>query len=417
MSVYSGPNVSSNGLVLYLDAGNQKSNGNNLVNTHNLTASPWSVENNIISATNEVISPIGTPVFKMTATGGGRTYLQQGYQSFSKTSSWTSSVYVRGGTYNFVRLGPSIASSADGVVVNLTTGAVVRTPYSVGYPTFTVSPEGNGWFRISRTVQNDSYVLKCFALYMTSYTGNLDAGDSQAGQFPANGEFIYVTAPQFEHTTSPRSYVQNNTTTRNWKDITGLNNEAVRVNGADFASATNSDIAMSFDGTDDYIDLTLSPSFQFGTNDFSIEYWIYSISKVSAAPPLFTNYNGWGSGAIFLGVDHVSYPNKYSFWINGQGTGSSTNTNITYNKWEHLVAVRDGGVCKLYLNGIQDGTTINGAGITLNGRNSSLVRIGAIQGESNMYNGKIANTKIYNRALTATEVQNNFNALRGRFNI
>ena len=292
MSVHGGPNVSSDGLVLSLDAVNQKSNGNNLINTHNLTAAGWGASNSTLTATNEVTSPIGTPVFKMTGTGAGSTYLVQGYQSFSKVSSWTSSVYVRGGTYNFARLGPSIASNADGVVVNLTTGAVVRVPYTVGYPTFTVSPEGDGWFRISRTRQNDAYTLKCFALYMTSYLGNADAGAGQAGQFPANGEFIYVTAPQFEHTTSPRPYVENNTTARNWKDITGLNNDAVRIGGADFASATSSDIAMEFNGVNNYVN---AGSLGTSIPNFTVEIWFKSGAVANYRNPIDCNFGTYGN--------------------------------------------------------------------------------------------------------------------------
>ena len=403
MSAYSGPEVANDGLVLTLDAVSQKSNGNNLVNTHNLTAAQWGVANNIITATNEVISPINTPVFKMTATGAGTTYLVQGYQSFSKTSSWTSSVYVRGGTYNFVRLSPSIASNADGIVLNLTTGAVVRVPYTVGYPTFTVSPESNGWFRISRTVQNDSYTLKCFALYMTSYLGNADVGAGQAGQFPANGEFIYVTAPQFEHTTSPRPYVQNNTTTRNWKDITSLNNEAVLVNGADFASTTNSDIAMSFDGVDDRIEC----------GNFSVQYltlstWVYKTSSATNQG-ICRKETGWAVSQ-YNGTLQVAPGTSWTFY--------NTNYTIPLNTWVNIVYTYSGsgttGSQIVYINGSSIYSTAAGSGAI--GANGNAVRIGFDDNDW-FWGGRISKTQIYNRVLSAAEIRRNFNALRGRFNI
>ena len=414
MGLSHSPSIVTNGLVLCLDAVNQKSNGNNLVNTHNLTAAQWGVENNVITATNEVVSPIGTPVFKMTATGAGRTYLVQGYQSFSKTSSWTSSVYVRGGTYNFVRLGPSIASSADGVVVNLTTGAVVRTPYSVGYPTFTVSDVGNGWFRISRTVQNDSYVLKCFALYMTSYLGNADVGDSQAGQFPANGEFIYVTAPQFEHTTSPRSYVQNNTTTRNWKDITGLNNEAVRVNGADFVSATNSNIAMSFDGTDDYVDCGNNSSLSSigGTTNITVSAWVYHTAYGGGGQP-YSVITVKGNPWTWL-MENPS--NTFTFRITAGGADVNivdTSTHLL-NTWYNVVGTYDGSNMRIYVNGVLKNTQAQTGTLATN---AVTAKIGTFQGTNYNLTGRITNVSIYNRTLTAVEVQQNFNAYRGRYGI
>jgi hypothetical protein len=197
-----------------------------------------------------------------------------------------------------------------------------------------------------------------------------------------------------------------------WYDKSGNDNNGTLTNGPTFSGGS-----IVFDGTNDYVDIALTPNIQFGTLDFTISYWINPISKISSFPSIFTNYNGWGTGAIYFGVDHNGIPNKYSFYINGSLTAAYTTSNISYGNWEQIIAVRDAGIIKLYLNGTQNGTTIDGTGIVLNGRNSSLVRIGAIQGESNYYNGRIASTQIYNRALSAQEVLQNYNATKSRFNI
>ena len=200
-----------------------------------------------------------------------------------------------------------------------------------------------------------------------------------------------------------------------WTDRSGRGNHGNLAGGPTYSSSNGG--SLSFDGVNDYADLSLTSNLQFGTQDFSIEYYVNSVSQSSSFPSLFTNYNGWGSGAVFIGVSHQNYLNKYSFWIDGQSIGSRTETNISYNKWEHLVAMRDNGICKIYLNGSQNGTTIDATGIVLNGRNSSIIRIGSVQEASVLYNGKIARMSIYNRALTPQEIQQNFNATRGRFGI
>jgi hypothetical protein len=208
------------------------------------------------------------------------------------------------------------------------------------------------------------------------------------------------------------SYVSGSTT---WFDLSGLNNSGSLTNGPTFSSANLGSIV--FDGSNDYVDVPLSSYLQFGTSDFTISYWVYPISKVSLYPSIFTNYNGYGTGAIYFGVDHSSVPNKYSFYINNALTPAYTNSNISYGSWEQIISVRDSGIIKLYLNGWQNGTTIDGTGITLNGRNSSVIRIAAIQGESNFYNGRISNIQIYNRALSAQEIQQNYNAQKSKFGL
>ena len=211
---------------------------------------------------------------------------------------------------------------------------------------------------------------------------------------------------------SRKSYPGSGTT---WFDRSGNGNNGTLVNGVGYNSGNGGSLV--FDGTNDYVDLLLTANLQFGTRDFAIEYYINSNTQASSFPSLFTNYNGWGAGAVFVGVSHQNYLNKYSFWINGQGSGARTESNISYNKWEHLVVMRDNGICKIYLNGTQDGTTIDATGIVLNGLNSSIIRVGSTQEATVLYNGKIAKMSIYNRALSPNEVKQNFNATRGRYGI
>ena len=411
MGVYAGPEISSDGLVLALDAGNSKGFDayENLLTYSKDFSAGWSssltVTLNNATAPDETFTAakIQRPINSGNSGIGNSPTLSTNtnycYSAFIKLASTPDSTYS---VCSLSSANGSISPVYASISYNFATGAIS----SFGnLPTISgVIPYPNGWYRLYMVI-NTSSQTNAF-LEIRPFSNNLVSD-------------FYIWGAQLETGSTASTYYPTTASTKTrgttWTDLSGNSNTGTLTNGPTYSSANFGSLV--FDGSNDYVDLTLSPSLQFGTNDFSIEYWIYPISKVSAAPPLFTNYVGWGSGAIFLGVDHVSYPNKYSFWIDGQGAGSSTSTNITYNKWEHLVAVRDAGICKLYLNGIQDGTTINGAGIPLNGRNSSLVRIGAIQGESNMYNGRIANTKIYNRALTATEVSQNYNALRRRFGI
>ena len=70
---------------------------------------------------------------------------------------------------------------------------------------------------------------------------------------------------------------------------------------------------------------------------------------------------------------------------------------------------------KLYVNGAQIGTTTSTVGSTLNVTNNNFV-LGGYDGNTDFdYDGIIANSQIYNRALSSNEVLHNYNALKSRF--
>lgn len=90
------------------------------------------------------------------------------------------------------------------------------------------------------------------------------------------------------------------------------------------------------------------------------------------------------------------------------------------NKWYHMMGTSSGtSDHKLYLNGIQVQTDATSVSVPTVAGNVKY-RIGVFGGfgsGSNYHNGYIANVKLYNRALSAEEVLQNFNAHRGRFGI
>ena len=207
-----------------------------------------------------------------------------------------------------------------------------------------------------------------------------------------------------------KSYSGSGTT---WTDLSGNGNAGALTNGPTYSSANGGSIV--FDGADDFISIPKTSQFNFGTSDFTIETFCNLTSKSTSYPCIFSNYSAYGSGAIYFGYEHDSVLSKYSIHVNGTAVLSSL-TNVTYNIWTHLILVRLSGVLYFYINGVLDGTPVNMSS-SLNG-NGSLITIGkANDGSSAFTNGKISNFKIYNRALTATEVSQNFNALRGRYGI
>jgi hypothetical protein len=97
------------------------------------------------------------------------------------------------------------------------------------------------------------------------------------------------------------------------------------------------------------------------------------------------------------------------------GTASS---GINITNWFHLVGTFSAGVKRLYLNGILKSTMNDTSYNTIN-TNTGGMSIGAYGGyagsRSYYYNGNIAIVKVYNKTLSADDIAQNYNALKGRF--
>ena len=123
-----------------------------------------------------------------------------------------------------------------------------------------------------------------------------------------------------------------------------------------------------FDGTGDFLELPLDPAFDFGSDNFTVECWFYSI--VSGLQTLVAR---WGSGgnAFFLGF--ITDSINIQLYINGTAAVIAGSPQI--NQWNHVAAVRDGSDIKLFLNGIQVGSAYNIGNTAINSTTEKL-RIG-----------------------------------------
>ena len=93
-------------------------------------------------------------------------------------------------------------------------------------------------------------------------------------------------------------------------------------------------------------------------------------------------------------------------------------TYISINQWHQLVGTFVSGNRRLYLNGRLIASDTQSGTISTNSGGMSIGAYGGYSGgRGYYYNGKIAIVNVYNRNLTETEILQNYNALKGRFNI
>jgi hypothetical protein len=104
----------------------------------------------------------------------------------------------------------------------------------------------------------------------------------------------------------------------------------------------------------------------------------------------------------------------FAYW-NGSGYDVTPTITLPTNSWCQLVFVKSGTSTVGYLNSANTVSYTGSANFTGSGLALALGRfIGSVGRE---FNGKISTTRIYNRALTAQEVLQNYNATKSRFGL
>ena len=198
------------------------------------------------------------------------------------------------------------------------------------------------------------------------------------------------------------SYSQSGVT---WYDVSSSENNCTLLNGPTYSSSNGGSIV--FDGVDDYVSIPSSTNWNLSTSSTVSVWckptngsgWVIAFDKGS--------WNGWlisGSG-YFIYNGQPGYDDGVS--VGGASLGS----------WQMFTVVVDRQNA-LY-KGYKNGAYITQSSITQTpmtyATNLYLGSRGCVP--DNFYNGATSTAYIYNRALTATEILQNYNAMKGRFGL
>jgi hypothetical protein len=391
MALFHSPKTSTAGLVFMYDTGNSKSYvGEPTTNTAGTTnlATYWNNSGTASWSTDDTNVPRlfpDIPVISMEKLTDGNSHIGVGYTSATVSTEYTYSVYVWIPSTN--------SSSMAGIV-----------PYfrpqpsnsSIGYLSYNGSTSWgtwprDQWIRISVTSTTPS--TNVTTAYISCY---LDT----------TGDKIYFTSPQFEQKGHITPFVNGTrSTTQGLIDRTG--NSTI-----DLASMSyNSNAQKSFDGTDDY--MAISDPNVSSSDGFSIEI-VTKPENISSAPVIITPNSE--------GIDHFARFNSdgsvyFRMVVAADSTTQdfATTTQLTSGNYHHVVFTfrqSDGG--KVYYNGELESSAA--ANFTAKDW-SNIWRIGQRGNGTWYYQGELPILKVYNQALTSTEITKNFNAIRSRFGL
>lgn len=205
-----------------------------------------------------------------------------------------------------------------------------------------------------------------------------------------NGLVLYLDAA------NSTSYISGST---EWNDISRNNNNCTLINGPTFNSNNSGSIV--FDGINDY---AIHNTLNLGT----VCSW-----------GLWVKYNSLSGTQVLLGANASNYYSLFyngsTFYVNYGGSIGSLAypTGLSVNTWYNIFLTRNGSTITVYLNGNSIGT--------MSGVSPTLANIFSIIGaeRTTIYfsNVNISNVLLYNRTLSAREVQQNYNVTKSRFGL
>jgi hypothetical protein len=397
MGISYNPRTITDGLVLCLDAANKKSYSQNEFQ-YSTDIFGWSgTSANAATLSRDTISsPVGNTPLKMVVTGNDPhlgTY-NSGVWNIAPAANgqtWIVSVYVKASvatTGEILIFGANSAGTAfvDGGWLSLT-GVTVNI--------------GTEWTRVQHihTMNNANVAF----IHM-----RLD-GPNSGG----TGQTVWWDGLQVERvpagTTTPTPFTSAYYGGSVYKDLVGSNNGTL-VTYPNYSNDANGSIL--FNSTGPYISLTQN---SYGITDaYTVSFWVKRISGTG----VFL-YIGQSNTT---GVYFESYTNTDLYtWFFGtnspQNNGNWGANALSTTQWINVVMtmVTSTKTQTRYLNG-----TISGSPFVFTNTVTAPSGVSSnwlIKNNSQNWFGYISNLQLYNRALTAQEIQQNFNATRGRYGI
>jgi hypothetical protein len=208
-----------------------------------------------------------------------------------------------------------------------------------------------------------------------------------------------------------KSYPGSGTT---WTDIIGRGNTGTLTNSPTYSSQNGGSIV--FNGETNYVE-NLSPNLGIsGDTSVTLSCWFFNSVNSSNNQALLVYGNGsTGGDSISILLRNLSF---YASFNGGLDAVIADNV-YALNTWNNVVVTKTPGAIntttKLYLNGIEQ--TITSASSSTPSLSSRVVRVARWTDDASPYYflGGVSAALIYNRALSAAEVLQNYNSLKNRF--
>jgi hypothetical protein len=398
MALSHGPRVVTDGLVLALDAADRNSfrgeATTNLLSNGNFSSGVWTSYN---GATNTIINLFDVPPYLNTsksvlnsATNSTQNFgnyggIQSGMPSLTVGVTYTISYYARclSGTLNLKFSNQNGAGDES----NLSHSRTITTTWTKYTHTAALDIVKNTLFIWNSSVASGIFQITDIQIEAKSYATTFVNGTRGTTVATGGG----------------------------WEDLTGTGNNGELINGVRESSTNRGELL--FDGADDYVQGTISSSIFTGPHSISCWFYRETVTEWSA---LFSNNVNTTSCSILTFISTTNTLGTNQAGVNGTSIAVDLGADHL-NKWIYTVityaGVSSGSAINVYA--YKNGSLLTASGsLYWNMSSSSSYYIGRHwTSATQIHDGFISQVKVHNRALSAAEVQQNFNATRSRFNI
>jgi hypothetical protein len=205
-----------------------------------------------------------------------------------------------------------------------------------------------------------------------------------------------------------------------WADLSGKHHDGSLENSPTFVNVndqTYSNHIFSLDGSNDYIKLEYNALWQ-NLQTITYDLWFQTAASSTRQGLISSHESAVGSNNDAIEIEIESDGTSFVGFRSTNGTfyAAHHNSTLSLNTWYNIVAVLDSNTVYYYLNSDLKGTNTSfpDGGTVANSASATLL-LGRYA--TTYLNGKIASFKAYNRALTSSEIIDNYKQLKGRFSL
>ena len=150
-----------------------------------------------------------------------------------------------------------------------------------------------------------------------------------------------------------------------------------------------------FDGTGDYLVVTGSSNLAFGSNNFTIEFFVYLNAFPAANQVLYDARASGGTTTLAPALYVAQTTNVLSYFTNNAVRITGT-TVLRVGQWYHVLLSRVSGTTRMFLNGVQEGSNYTDANVYINGASRPVIAAAGDSTGAGPVNGYISNLRVLN---------------------
>jgi Concanavalin A-like lectin/glucanases superfamily/PKD domain len=233
-----------------------------------------------------------------------------------------------------------------------------------------------------------------------SYTVGLTVGGPGGSDSEVKANYITVS---LNATSLVAAYSFNEGSGTTVTDVSGNGNHGT-ITGATWTTSGRFGKALTFDGVNDWVSINDAGSLDL-TAGLTLSAWIYPTATLTGWRTVIQKEHT--SGAVYYLHASSSTNQPATGVFIGAERILSGGTRPPANAWTHLAATYDGARQRLYINGVEVANRVQTGQIQVS---SGRLRIGGNSIWGEYFRGRIDEVRIYNRALTASDIQSDMNA-------